>query len=65
LYTASMVDSWSLAVVTAPRLRVVAVVSGRWGDEGSDKQECAPDSTADPVYPRWSNLEGVSGQDGG
>lgn len=40
-------------------------VSGRWGDADSDKQRCAPDCTAGPVYPRWSNLEGVSGQNSG
>jgi hypothetical protein len=65
LFTAGMGDYWRLAVVTVPRLRVATVVSGRWGDVGSDKQGCAPDCTADPVFPRWSNLEGVSGQNGG
>ena len=65
LYTASMGGGWSLAVVTAPRLRVVGAASGRWGDEVSDKQGCAPNSTADPVCPRWRNLEGVNGQNGG
>jgi hypothetical protein len=63
--TAGMGDCWRLAVVTAPRMRVVAVVSGWWGDAGSDKQGCAPDCTVGPVYPRWSNLEGVSGQNSG
>ena len=65
LYTAGVGDSWSLAVVIVPRLGVLSAASGRWADEGPDKQRCVADSTADPVYPRWGNIEVVGGLNGG